>query len=67
LLESNAAIHLLNFGWPRLVLESQRNKATMQCRPIEGPALERQLVLAFDKNLQHQSAVKTLCDVAKKQ
>ena len=47
--------------------ESQRNKATMQCRPIEGLALERQLVLAFDKNLQHQSAVKTLCDVAKKQ
>lgn len=47
--------------------ESQRNKATMQCRPIEGLALERQLVLAFDKNLQHQSAVKTLCEVAKKQ
>lgn len=47
--------------------ESQRNKATMQCRPVEGLALERQLVLAFDKNLQHQSAVKTLCEVAKKQ
>ncbi len=47
--------------------ESQRNKATMQCRPIEGLSLERQLVLAFDKNLQHQSAVKTLCEVAKKQ
>ena len=38
-----------------------------QCQPIEGLALERQLVPAFEKNLQHQSAVKSLCDVAKKQ
>jgi hypothetical protein len=28
---------------------------------------ERELVLAFSKELQHQSAVKTLCEVAKKQ
>jgi DNA-binding transcriptional LysR family regulator len=47
--------------------ESHRNRAEMQTRPLELHLAERQLVLAFDKNQQHQSAVKTLCEVAKKQ
>lgn len=47
--------------------ESHRNRAEMQIRPLQLPLAERELVLAFSKAVQHQSAVKTLCDVAKKQ
>jgi len=47
--------------------ESHRNRAEMQIRPLQLPLAERELVLAFSKELQHQSAVKTLCEVAKKQ
>jgi len=47
--------------------ESHRNRAEMQIRPLKLPLAERQLVLAFSKEVQHQTAVKTLCEVAKKQ
>lgn len=47
--------------------ESHRNRAEMQIRPLQLPLVERELVLAFSKELQHQTAVKTLCEVAKKQ
>ena len=47
--------------------ESHRNRAEMQIRPLQLPLAERELVLAFSKELQHQTAVKTLCEVAKKQ
>ncbi len=47
--------------------ESHRNRAEIQIRPLALPLAERELVLAFHKELQHQSAVKTLCEVAKKQ
>jgi LysR family transcriptional regulator, benzoate and cis,cis-muconate-responsive activator of ben and cat genes len=47
--------------------ESHRNRAEMQIRPLQLPLSERALVLAFNKEQQHQTAVKTLCEVAKKQ
>ena len=47
--------------------ESHRNRTEMQIRPLQLPLAERELVLAFSKESQHQSAVKTLCEVAKKQ
>lgn len=47
--------------------ESHRNRAEMQIRPLQLPLAERQLVLAFPKDQQHQLAVKVLCEVAKKQ
>jgi LysR family transcriptional regulator, benzoate and cis,cis-muconate-responsive activator of ben and cat genes len=44
--------------------EMQKFRPDLQYRAIEGPALKRELVLAFDKNQQHQSAVKLLCEIA---
>ena len=44
--------------------EMQKFRPDLQYRAIQGPALTRELVLAFDKNQQHQSAVKLLCEIA---
>jgi len=44
--------------------EMQKFRPDLQYRAIEGPALRRELVLAFDKNQQHQTAVKLLCEIA---
>jgi DNA-binding transcriptional LysR family regulator len=44
--------------------EMQKFRPDLQYRAIQGPALRRELVLAFDKNQQHQSAVKLLCEIA---
>lgn len=45
--------------------EMQKFRPDLQYRAIQGPALTRELVLAFDKNQQHQTAVKLLCELAK--
>ncbi|MFC0047045.1 LysR family transcriptional regulator [Rheinheimera tilapiae] len=44
--------------------EMQKFRPDLQYRAIQGPALTRELVLAFDKNQQHQNAVKLLCEIA---
>jgi DNA-binding transcriptional LysR family regulator len=44
--------------------EMQKFRPDLQYRAIQGPALRRELVLAFDKNQQHQNAVKLLCEIA---
>jgi DNA-binding transcriptional LysR family regulator len=44
--------------------EMQKFRPDLQYRVIQGPALTRELVLAFDKNQQHQNAVKLLCEIA---
>ena len=44
--------------------EMQKFRPDLQYRAIQGPALRRELVLAFDKNQQHQTAVKLLCEIA---
>ena len=44
--------------------EMQKFRPDLQYRIIQGPALTRELVLAFDKNQQHQTAVKLLCEIA---
>ncbi|WP_348728766.1 LysR family transcriptional regulator [Rheinheimera texasensis] len=44
--------------------EMQKFRPDLQYRAIQGPLLTRELVLAFDKNQQHQIAVKLLCEIA---
>lgn len=44
--------------------EMQKFRPDLQYRAIQGPLLTRELVLAFDKNQQHQRAVKLLCEIA---
>lgn len=44
--------------------EMQKFRPDMQYRPIADLMLQRQLVLAFDKNQQHQSPVRALCEIA---
>jgi DNA-binding transcriptional LysR family regulator len=47
--------------------ERHRNRTEIQIRPLQMPLAERELVLAFHKDLQHQAAIKVLSEVAKKQ
>ncbi len=42
----------------------QKFRPDLQYRAIQGPLLTRELVLAFDKNQQHQRAMKLLCEIA---
>lgn len=44
--------------------EMQKFRPDLQYRPIAGLTLQRELVLAFAKQQQHQSTVQVLCQVA---
>jgi DNA-binding transcriptional LysR family regulator len=44
--------------------EMQKFRPDLQYRPIAGLTLQRELVLAFAKEQQHQSTVQALCQVA---